>query len=564
MLNFFKTLRGHVIRLNLSEIEYEQVLACALFLAYAHACLKKDISDVRELSAVAGLIGLDDDRDEVRGLRGRHLTDELLETLGFELKSSSICEDPGRFVAEVFKQLGEEGSRDGNWSGASFSLLETMVEWTKGAGRVAVVDRAVSALAPLLASRSVPVDLYVRTKEMACLARVASQYLGLDLHEHVLEYDEIRQLFSELNGSTGLVEMHPRSQSDCCSEIDRLADIVPGPVAAALPPTVASHANYAETRKRLLESGRLYAIVSLPAGLLTFSSSPLDLYLLSAKDAPRCDRVRMLAMKDERFWDRPATYHGVRNFSEAGLAAIRNLLAQGEPGESEALVPADDLLKTREVSLAVERHVVSREVLDSIEFLKHFPRTLGDVAEIVRPKPIRHSMTKGRPFQEVAQGINEFGVIDGVGRHVFVEEELSDSFKAMILHPGDILYFIKGPVGECGLVCDGPDNWICSQTSVVIRLRPGVRGMTPTVLMRYLRSETVVKYFSAFISGAAARYLPLTALLSLPVPELSDEELRREEEQFQKQLAMLREISKIREEARGLSLRSIPCRWKRD
>lgn len=565
MQNYFKVIKDchPQLRHYVDEREHNLLMAGGLFLAYAHICKKEEINQYRDLVSIARLVGFESHRLEELSLhRYEYLTDELLNRLARVIQEDDATTDPGRFVAEVLQEMCQNSSRNEAWNGASFSLLEAMTDWTKDASRVVVVDSMPTPLTGLVVDRGNPVSLYVYSREMASLAKVAAKYIGLDIESHVMSYGELNKFSSTPERGTGLVEIFPFGDASFYSPIEKYLDDVSGSMAVVLPPAMGYATNLISIRKAMLDSGRLYAIVSFPSGVLSYANIPVELYLLSPKENHH-ENVRMVSLIDERFWENRPSRRGARSFSEAGIAMIENVLANGKLREGESLVPVIDLLNSKDACLSVDRYVISPEVATSAALMKRFQRKLKDVAEIIRPVPVRHAEESGDEYREVGSpDINVIGVIESAGRQVFVDrQKISKGFENMVLREDDIVFYIKGNVGTCGLVKNAGTNWICGQSAVIIRLRSDVNGVPPEVLMRYLRSETMSNYLSTLVSGTTIRFLAVKSVENLPIPSLADTDIKIQEQQFQEQLSLMSEIEMLKKRIQTLSLGTLSEKW---
>lgn len=567
MQNYVKTLRASFPRFrNLREFDCDLLMACTLFLAYAHICQKRDVRHLTDLLSMVRLLGLDEARFEDEDLRVQCLSDELLGLLSQEFVTDDVCRNPGRFVAEVFQEFGLIQNRFGNWSGFSFSLLEAMKEWTQGATKVVIRDNGTSPLVGLVADGRVPVEWYVPSKEIASLARVVSEYMGLDIQSHLIHFDEKNNFSSSVEVGTGMLEIFPFGSprsSYCSSQLENLVDNIPDSIAAILPPMMGFSATQSSSRRKLLESGRLYAIVSFPSGVFAGTGVYVDLYLMSPKEMNPREKVRMVSLCAESFWENRPSRRGVRNFSKAGIAAIKNVLADGPLSDCETLVSVEDLLRSKDANLSVDRYVVDPAIVSAKRLLEKFPRTLSDVADIVRPVPVQHAEVNGQEFREVGiQDITGIGTVEAVSKPVFVDHrKISKGFENMVLRDGDIVFFIKGNVGTCALVTSGAPNRICSQSAVIIRLRNDVTGISYATMLRYLRSETVLSYLSTLVSGTTVRFISVKMVENLPIPVLPEGEIQIQEKLFQKQQSLMAEIENLKLQIQTLSLVTLPENW---
>ena len=564
MQNYVKTLKAFFPRFrNLRDFDCDLLMACTLFLAYADICKKRDVHHLTDGLSMAHLLGMDEALIEGEDLRVQCLSDELLGALSQEFLTGDVCRNPGRFVADVFQGLGLISDR---WLGFSFSLLEVMKEWTQGASKVVIRGSGTSPLVGLIADGRVPVEWYVPIKGIASLARVVAEYMELDIQSHLIHFDEKNSFSSSVEAGTGAVEVFPfgsQRSSYCSSQLENLVDNIPGPIAAILPPIMGFSASQSSSRRKVLESGRLYAIVSFPSGIMASSAIPLDLYLMSPKGMIPLEKVRMVSLCAESFWENRPSRRGVRNFSKAGIATLKNVLADGPLSDCETLVSVEDLLRSKDVNLSVDRYVVDPTIVTAKRLLEKFPRTLSDVADIVRPVPVQHAEVNGQEFREVGiQDITGIGTVEAVSKPVFVDHrKISKGFENMVLRDGDIVFFIKGNVGTCALVTSGAPNRICSQSAVIIRLRNDVTGISYATMLRYLRSETVSSYLSTLLSGTTVRFISVKMVEKLPLPVLSEGEIQIQEQLFQKQQSLMAEIENLKLQIQTLSLVTLPDNW---
>ncbi|EJX01767.1 Type I restriction enzyme (modification subunit), partial [gut metagenome] len=365
--------------------------------------------------------------------------------------------------------------------------------------------------------------------------------MGLNIQSHLIPFDEMISFSSSVEAGTGMLEIFPFGSvgsSYCASQLENLLDNIPGPIAAILPPMMGFGSNLISSRRKLLESGRLHAIVSFPPGVFSGTSIPVDLYLISSKGMNPQEKVRMVSFFDDSFWESRPSRRGVRNFSANGIAQICNVLVSSPLDKHEALVSVEELLNSHDANLSVDHYVVDQTVVATKKLLDKFPRKLKDVADIVRPVPVRHTANAtdkhGDEYREVGiQDINGIGVVETVSKSVFVErEKISKGFENMVLRDGDIVLFIKGNVGTCGLVNSGASNRICSQSAVIIRLRNDVKGISHVTMLRYLSSKLVLNYLATLTSGTSVRFLSVKMLENLPIPVFTEEAIQIHEQRF--------------------------------
>ena len=340
--------------------------------------------------------------------------------------------------------------------------------------------------------------------------------------------------------------------------------------AAVLLPTPLKQAAFREKAvlDALVKSGRLHAVVDFPDWVTLGREGSFSALFITAS-GERAPSVRMVSFEAESLAAGAITGTGGlgRGLSEAGARLLHGV-AGGAPldKDHEAAVPCDRLLGADIGAFQASRHVLPEFERLAVERVARFGRRLGDIAQIIRALPLRRPAPgkDGRKFLEAnAADINELGFIGRPRKTVELSEKLTKSFAQTQLTRGDIVLFIKGQVGACGMVGeDAGDNWIFSQSAVLIRIKPGAGGIISSTLLRYLRSDDVQTYLrrKCTVSGKIP-YMLVGAVAEIPVPNLDDVQLTGDWNAFEEQKRLWKRIEKLREEMHGMALKAIPGKW---
>tara|TARA_R110002110_G_scaffold415697_2_gene653870 strand:+ start:35786 stop:36376 length:591 start_codon:yes stop_codon:yes gene_type:complete len=115
-------------------------------------------------------------------------------------------------------------------------------------------------------------------------------------------------------------------------------------------------------------------------------------------------------------------------------------------------------------------------------------------------------------------------------RHIVVGARLNDSAGAGLdraqltgrkrpnfLQPGDVLFMAKGTRNDAAAVGDVPANTVCTPNFYHLRLKPGVRDITPDFLAWQLNHRQAQQYFAACCQGSVALSITKSQLARLPV-----------------------------------------------
>lgn len=115
-------------------------------------------------------------------------------------------------------------------------------------------------------------------------------------------------------------------------------------------------------------------------------------------------------------------------------------------------------------------------------------------------------------------------------RHIVVGARLNDSTgaglyranltgrkQATFLKPGDTLFMAKGTRNDVAAIGKVPANTVCTPNFYHLRLKPGVRDITPDFLAWQLNHRQAQQYFAACCQGSVALSVTKSQLAKLTV-----------------------------------------------
>ena len=298
----------------------------------------------------------------------------------------------------------------------------------------------------------------------------------------------------------------------------------------------------AACRKRLLEHGRVHAVIAMP-GVMHTTALPFAIIVLDAQGGN--DRVRFVNGDDDLF--RVAASKSRVRLTDVELLAVQLKTSVKSSVMREITL---DLIAENDFNLEVGRYLRGRTAerlqrkLQSSEVVR-----LQDAAEIVRPLPTLRE-GQGISVHEVgAADIPAYGYITAASREVVVEENVALRNERQFLRPFDVVLVVKGSAGKVGIVTPdapppGEGGWIAGQSSIVLRCL-GSGKLDAHSLALQLRSSVGQELLKMITAGASIPLIQVRELQQMSLfavtPELADESRRslEEEADIQRQIAAL-------------------------
>lgn len=305
-------------------------------------------------------------------------------------------------------------------------------------------------------------------------------------------------------------------------------------------------------RRNLLDSGRLQAVMSVPAGLMfTHTSIKTNILVLNDTDT-LCRQVRFADLAHESL-----AHKGHRSrFDVENNVNWASVLTWDAPVDRTLLRDIEhDEIHENNVVLLPDRYlnVGARERLDV--FLEQSDvAELEELVELIRPASLTQDDDgEYTLFEASPSDLNERGFIRQPGRAITVERAKYNKAFNQQLRPGDVLLSIKGNVGVVAMVSsDVPKEgekeiWTAGQSMMILRPKKRV-GMSSLALYEYLSNDTVQEFLRSLAGGAAIQNLAMKDLKSFPVVMPDGEEIERVKAGFEERQAIFDQIAELQKQ----------------
>lgn len=266
-------------------------------------------------------------------------------------------------------------------------------------------------------------------------------------------------------------------------------------------------------------SSTLFHTLAIPTGLLLFK--PIT---TRTRVPPDSRTILMVAAREERgrYGAKPGLTDGIgKVIREREVTANTTLANISEIAANDFVIQPERYVESLEAQRLRELEASSTLV------------ALEDLVEFLRPQAVRKAQDEesvaATYFEVAVADLDEVGRVRHPTKQVLVSREAVIQTRRAILKLGDIILVIKGSVGKIGFVCDlsdeDEDNWIASQSFVIVRLRPHAPIRDPRVLFRYLSSPLGTAKLQNLSVGMTVPGLQMAALqrLSIAVPPLEDQ-----------------------------------------
>lgn len=270
-------------------------------------------------------------------------------------------------------------------------------------------------------------------------------------------------------------------------------------------------------RERLVEEGRVRAVLSLPAGLLLGTAIQVAVLVLDLQGSHQS--IRFVNGNHELFKQRTA-----KTRSE-----LRNLDQLVEEVSSDkrslhAYTASVGEVRENDWSLLVDRYVLEPSAAElKARLRKARTAALADLVSSVRTFPLSAKAKQlGVPVLEIgASDLPANGYIQG-GREITVDAAAIDKHSKLFLRASDLVLIIRGNVGKVGIVPEdvplpGEGGWVAGSSLAVLRPAPGA-SVDPHALLLLLRSPLGQELIATIASGVSVPMITLRDLMRLEVP----------------------------------------------
>lgn len=287
-------------------------------------------------------------------------------------------------------------------------------------------------------------------------------------------------------------------------------------------------------KDQLIDRGKLRAVAALPTGaMLPHTNIASGLLLLG----PRSQDERILMMDSSA------------GPSDVPLPALfSKMMSEDETHGSRRVLPPE--IAAQGFNLSPERYVLSSDARRVQTLLDQGPTaTLDDLVEILRPQMVvgKRGPASGIPEISVSD-IGDFGLVESPGRHVEPDADQFGRLSKARVREDDILLVAKGSVGKAGLVGPDGNDWIASQSFVILRPRRHGPLADAAYLYRYLTSEIGQTAVQSLKVGMTVPMLQMADIKGFAVPLRSAEEQARIGAQVRDLFALQGRIAQMRRE----------------
>jgi type I restriction-modification system DNA methylase subunit len=257
--------------------------------------------------------------------------------------------------------------------------------------------------------------------------------------------------------------------------------------------------------RSLLERGLIEAVVSLPSGMLRYTSIPVALIVLN-RDIPVEGEVMMVevnSLEDD----------GTLSYAQQQkiLASVNQ---RSEIDHFSLSVSVDTLLK-RGAAISPSRYVALESVNNLIGGIGERKR-LKDIATILRGNRLSHSENGTVDFLRAGDidggrvGVND---IEAQAEEGDIREEVSNLASCK---EGDILLKATDPF-DGALAADGTEGVPINQQVIIIRLHSEYAELRQ-FLLEFIQSDTGYQLLSSLAGGATISRVRVDVLRDMPVP----------------------------------------------
>lgn len=315
-------------------------------------------------------------------------------------------------------------------------------------------------------------------------------------------------------------------------------------------------------RRNLLDSGRLQAVMSIPASLMFTHTAIKTNILIMNDDATQASHVRFADMGHESL-----AHKGPRNrFDVEKDVNWVNVLGSNALEDRTLLRDIKhEEIHENNIVLVPDRYlnVGAKERLD-LFLLNSDVADLEELVEMIRPASItQDDEGEYTLFEASPSDVDERGFIGHPSRTVAVDRAKYNKAFNQQLRPGDVLLSIKGNVGVVAMApADVPKEgekkiWTAGQSMMILRPKKRI-SMSSLALYEYLSNATVQEFLKSLSGGGVIPNLAMKDLKGFPVVLPDDETIDRVKASFAEREGILDQISALRKQLADVRDQSWP------
>lgn len=298
-------------------------------------------------------------------------------------------------------------------------------------------------------------------------------------------------------------------------------------------------------REKFVNSGRLKAVIKLPAGFIPVAMVNMIALLFDEQGSDH-KSVAMINLADDKFKDANLSVRRAFVLNDLAIETVKDALSGSVTSHCE--LTSVETISENEYSLDPGIYAFSDEIKQSLNALSQSTTRLDEIASFYRAQATK-SDESGTTYLEVgAADINEYGFIKAPKKELTLASN-SKCLKNKV-EKGDIVFSIKGTVGKVAFIDRDVDNWLINQSFVIIKVTD--KQWSPEYVFRCLKGKVVQDYISVNKIGSFIGSFPIDKLKAITLALPSKEDLVEAKEKTERQLYLLSKIDEIDTELRSL------------
>ncbi len=303
---------------------------------------------------------------------------------------------------------------------------------------------------------------------------------------------------------------------------------------------------YPDFRKKLLNSGKLFAVAELPGGFVPYSGVTCTALFFDCNQKEN-SHISFVDISRSECKDTKNSGRTQFEFNDYAVESLKKCLSNGK-SELIEKISIDDISKN-DFILTPSRYVLPKEVREARNKILEGDTKLSDVVEFYRTLTTK-SEDQGEPYFEVsASDINQMGVIETPSKQILQTED--NVAKRNLLKKGDIIFAIKGSVGKVGLVAEEHSNWLLNQSFVILRVKN--KNWPVEYVFRQLKSSAMKYYIQSMTIGSVIPSLAMSDLKNIPLVSPEKEKVEDQRIKHERQLEITLQLKQLQTELEQLN-----------
>ena len=308
------------------------------------------------------------------------------------------------------------------------------------------------------------------------------------------------------------------------------------------------------TRQRLIASGSLLAVLSLPP-FLALEDTALQTSLLVIGKSKNMQSVRFVDLSDSKFSTMQMRGRREPVPETSWDQAIKQPIPAGSAWARDVSLSE---IETRGGVLSLERYF-STDIEKRVEELRRGMEVqpLERLVNILRPYQLKKGDEGSFLAREaVPSDVGEDGYLMMPSREVNCSEATFLKIGDARLQPNDLVISVKGNIGIVGIVPNSiKDNnekeiWVPGQSMLILRNKK-TSQLSSVVLREILSSEIMSEYIKTLSGGTTVQMISIKDLKNIRIPIPSYEKIENIENDFSRRKEIFFNISSLKKEMKS-------------